>query len=57
MTSNPSRTWDSVCQDCSHYTQDSCTAGYITAGASDCIAAVCTGFLPIETSKTENGDG
>lgn len=57
MTSNPSRTWDSVCQDCSHYTQDSCTAGYITAGASDFIAAVCTGFLPIETAKTENGDG
>ena len=55
-TSAPSRTWDSVCGDCSRYTGDGCAAGYVTAGSADCIAAVCAGFTPRETHEKENGD-
>ena len=47
-----SRTWDSVCGDCTHCRGSLCCAGYITDGSDDCIAAVCLGFEP----KTKEGD-
>jgi len=48
----PSRTWDSICNDCVHCRGGLCRAGYITAGSDDCIAAICLGFQP----KTKEGD-
>lgn len=44
----PTRTWDSLCRDCIHFTDGSCDAGYITSGEEDCIAAICKGFAPIK---------
>ena len=50
------RTWDSVCGDCIHHTQNGCAAEHPTTGKSDCIAAICADFTPGSCAKTENED-
>ena len=50
------RTWDSVCGDCTRLTGGVCAARHPTTGETDCIAAICVDFTPGGCAQKENGD-
>ena len=52
----PTRTWDTVCSDCLHWSGNACLALQVTAGGDDCIAAICAAFIHKGSAQNENGD-